>query len=253
MGDCCVVDLSGVNTVLFDVGGTLLRPYPNVSVVIARVLGRHGIDVDPADIDRNMFAFGEHYARVYGNDESLWSEDDRQREMWMAGYGLLLERVGITENVEQLVTDIYYEFDRPECWRAFDGVEETFAWLKDNGFRVGLVSNWGVGLEELMDGIGLGQYVDTVVASAVVGSHKPKPSMFYMALERLGAVPEETVHVGDHMVADVQGAAAVGIIPIHVSHGANAPWDPTVGQAEQDTVSITAIPQVRELLESSRQ
>jgi len=247
-----VSDLSGITTVFFDVGGTLLKPYPSVSIVMARVLGRHGIDADPAEIDRNMFAFGEHYAKVYSNDESLWSEDDRQREMWMIGYGILLERIGITENVEQLVTDIYYEFDRPECWEPFDGVRETFAWLKENGYKIGLISNWGVGLKEIMDGLGLGQHIDTVVASAVVGSHKPKPAMFYMALERLGSSPEESIHIGDHMDADVLAAARVGITPIHIVHDAVAPWDPTVGDANDETITIRSIPEVRALLEAAR-
>lgn len=238
-----------IRAVCFDVGGTLVQPYPSVGDVMARVLQRHDLDV-PADVlNASMVAFGEYYARVYDDDESLWSEDDRQRQMWMDGYSLVLNRSGVTDNIEQLVSDIYYEFDKPECWRLFDGVRETFAWLHEQGYRIALISNWGVGLGQIMDGLGLGEYIDTVIASAEVGSHKPKPSMFYMALERLGVAPEEAIHVGDHMTADVQAAQAVDITPVLIVHGGVAPWDPTAGVPADDVISVSSIPEVRDLLE----
>lgn len=243
---------SKIRAVFFDVGGTLAKPYPSVGTVMSRVLERHDLDVPAATLDDAMEAFSGYYAKVYDDDESLWSEDDRQRQMWMDGYSLVLERAGVTENLEELVTAIYYEFDNPECWRFFDGVVETFAWLKERGYGIALISNWGKGLEELMNGMGLGEYIDTVVASADVGTHKPKPAMFYIALERLGVAPEESIHIGDHATADVRGAAAVGITPILVQHGGIPPWDPTVGVADDGVHTITAIPQVIELLESGQ-
>lgn len=237
-----------IRAVFFDVGGTLATPYPSVGHVMSRVLARHDIEVPAERLNDAMGAFSGYYAKVYDNDESLWSEDDRQRQMWMDGYSLVLEHAGVTENVEQLVTDIYYEFDNPLCWRFFDGVVETFAWLKAEGYLIALISNWGKGLGELMNGMGLGAYIDTVVASADVGSHKPKPTMFYIALERLGLAPEEVIHVGDHATADVRGAAGVGITPVLVQHGGIPPWDPTVGTADSEVHTITAIPEVVTLL-----
>ena len=240
---------SRIRAVCFDVGGTLLKPYPSVGHVMSRVLARHDLDVTPEVLNDSMVAFGEYYARIYEKDESLWSEDDRQRQMWMDGYSLVLQRSGVTDNLEQLVSDIYYEFDKAECWQLFDGVADTFRWLSESGYRIALISNWGAGLSTLMDGLGLGTYIDAVIASAEVGTHKPKPAMFYMALERLGAAPEEAIHVGDHMTADVHASRSVGITPVLVVHGGVAPWDPTAGSTDGDVLSITAIPEVRDLLE----
>lgn len=243
---------STIRAVFFDVGGTLAKPYPSVGAVMSRVLARHNLDVTAERLNEAMEAFSGYYAKVYDDDESLWSEDDRQRQMWMDGYSLVLQRAGVTENLEELVTAIYYEFDNPECWRFFDDVVDTFAWLKERGYLVALISNWGKGLGELMEGMGLGGYIDTIVASADVGTHKPKPAMFYLALERLGVAPEEAIHIGDHATADVRGAAAVGITPILVQHGGIPPWDPTVGVADDGVQTITSIPQVIDLLKSGQ-
>jgi HAD superfamily hydrolase (TIGR01509 family) len=50
-----------------------------------------------------------------------------------------------------------------------------------------------------------------VVISMDTGARKPRPEIFRAALESLGAQPEQTLHVGDSLDADVAGAAALGM------------------------------------------
>jgi 2-haloalkanoic acid dehalogenase type II len=56
-----------------------------------------------------------------------------------------------------------------------------------------------------------------------VGAPKPKPAIFEAALQRAGLGPEQAVHIGDHAVDDVQGAAAVGMKTVWVNES-GAPW-----------------------------
>ncbi len=58
---------------------------------------------------------------------------------------------------------------------------------------------------------GLLAHFDGVVISMDVGIRKPRPEIFRAALESLGTSPEETLHVGDNLDADVAGAAALGM------------------------------------------
>ncbi len=58
---------------------------------------------------------------------------------------------------------------------------------------------------------GLLTHFDGVVISMDVGIRKPRPEIFRATLESLGTAPEETLHVGDNLEADVAGAAALGI------------------------------------------
>lgn len=58
---------------------------------------------------------------------------------------------------------------------------------------------------------GLLTHFDAVVISMDVGIRKPRPEIFRAALESLGTAPEETLHVGDNLEADVAGAAALGM------------------------------------------
>jgi putative hydrolase of the HAD superfamily len=50
----------------------------------------------------------------------------------------------------------------------------------------------------------------------VVGYEKPDPRIFHVALDKLGVAPERAVHVGDTACADIDGARAAGVRPLHL-------------------------------------
>ncbi|MEM9176543.1 MAG: HAD family hydrolase [Myxococcota bacterium] len=54
-------------------------------------------------------------------------------------------------------------------------------------------------------------HLASVVISEEVGIRKPRAEIFQAVIDELGIPPEELLHVGDNLVADVQGAAALGI------------------------------------------
>jgi putative hydrolase of the HAD superfamily len=82
--------------------------------------------------------------------------------------------------------------------------------LKAAGLQLAVVSNWDLGLHEHLRRLGVGELVDLVLTSAEAGAPKPAPEMFRLAVERLGAAAERTVHVGDSD-ADANGARAAGL------------------------------------------
>jgi HAD superfamily hydrolase (TIGR01549 family) len=86
-------------------------------------------------------------------------------------------------------------------------------------FALGLVSNFShaaTALDALRDA-GLAQQLDAIAISEQVGIRKPHPEIFQAALARLGLGPDEVVHVGDDLEADVGGAAQLGMRTIWVT------------------------------------
>lgn len=94
---------------------------------------------------------------------------------------------------------------------AFDlvpGGREACDDLSRAGLRLGVVSNWDIGLPEHLQRLGLDL---PVVTSAEAGAAKPDPAVFALALRRLEvADPARAVHVGDGP-ADEAGARAAGL------------------------------------------
>jgi len=70
--------------------------------------------------------------------------------------------------------------------------------------------------------IGLDRYFSFALSAADVRASKPAPDIFRAALDAAGVRPEESIHVGDNPVDDVQGASAVGMHTIWVKHGSSA-------------------------------
>ncbi|HEY7207908.1 MAG TPA: HAD-IA family hydrolase [Gaiellaceae bacterium] len=90
------------------------------------------------------------------------------------------------------------------------GALEACEALENAGLRVGVVSNWDIGLHEHLERLGLDGLLSTVVTSAEAGAPKPDPAVFRLALARLGVSAERAVHVGDSD-ADEFGARAAGM------------------------------------------
>lgn len=67
--------------------------------------------------------------------------------------------------------------------------------------------------------LGLGHYFDHVITLDDTGEKKPSPRPFRLALDRLGARPDEALMIGDWAERDVVGAKAVGIKTVFARYG----------------------------------
>lgn len=67
--------------------------------------------------------------------------------------------------------------------------------------------------------LGLDRFFSFGYCAADVGAGKPHPAMFERALEHAGVTAGQAVHVGDHPVDDVQGAAAAGMASVWLNAG----------------------------------
>ncbi len=94
----------------------------------------------------------------------------------------------------------------------FEGALETLATLAEN-YLLGALTNGNADFKKLQ----LDRFFSFGVSSADVGVGKPAPDMFINALNRADALAVEAIHVGDHLIDDIQGAATVGMHTIWVN------------------------------------
>ena len=210
------------DAVFFDVGNTLLYAYPSVGRVCEEILLASGRVHSLEEIEGLLPLIDGYYEDRYRSDDTFWTSDERAADVWTGMYSLLCRRLGIPEGeAVSLAHAVYDAFGDAARWRAYDDVAPAFERLRSAGVKVGIISNWDTRLEGVLDGLGLGALIDTVVSSAVVGLHKPDPRIFELACERLGVDPVTCAHVGDHYYSDVVGARAVGMRPVLIDrHGA---------------------------------
>ncbi len=113
--------------------------------------------------------------------------------------------------VEQAVADLERAC-LPEV-RMLPGAGHALERLRDAGYTLGVVSSAGYPpfVELALEAIGLRSFFSEVVTSAGEGLYKSDPELYRRAVTRLGASPQEAVHVGDHPAFDVEAAKAAGL------------------------------------------
>jgi FMN phosphatase YigB (HAD superfamily) len=101
-----------------------------------------------------------------------------------------------------------------------DGALEALEALRDSGLRLALISNTGrtpgQAMRKVIRKMGILDFFEVTTFSNEAGYLKPDSRIFEATLSRIGARPEQTVHVGDHDVLDVTGAKGYGMKSIKV-------------------------------------
>lgn len=98
--------------------------------------------------------------------------------------------------------------------RAVQGAPALLAAMRAHAPIVVVSNNLLVEQRDKVEQCGLAQHIDELVVSEEAGVAKPDPAIFRIALDRVGAGPEEAVMIGDSWAADVAGALAAGIVPV---------------------------------------
>ncbi len=92
-------------------------------------------------------------------------------------------------------------------------------------YRTCLISNGQADRQrEKLRRLSIDRFLDHVLISEEFGFQKPDPTIFRRALDLTDAVPHQSVMIGDNALADIAGAAALGIRTIWVNlHGWELP------------------------------
>lgn len=116
--------------------------------------------------------------------------------------------------------------------------------LKGRGCELGVVSNFYGNIEAVLEEFSLRELFSVVVESATEGIRKPDPRLLGLCLERMNAIPEETLVVGDHLTKDIQPAQTLGCKTVWIK---GEPWSDEHDNLSAITPDYT-IAKLRELL-----
>lgn len=198
-----------IEAVFLDVGGVFHLP---VHEPIVGALRERGIEIDPDLLDRAHYAGAAAYRR--GHNQKV--------HPYIVGYAGAL---GIgDDSLEPAIDALGRVFRNPGVWaRIIPGSIEGLRRLAETKVALAIVSNADGTmearlLEEKICQVGEGEGVPVVMVcdSTAVGVAKPDPGIFKIALDAVGVAPENAVHVGDTVEADVKGALAAGVTPLHI-------------------------------------
>ncbi len=189
-----------IQAITFDVGGTLIRPWPSVGHVYAEAAAYHGHPgLSPATLNQRFTEAWRHL-KGFQHTRSEWAA------LVDATFGELVAPPPSRTFFDQL----YERFGEPGAWQIFPDVFPTLNALARSGIKLGVISNWDERLRPLLRMLELENFFAAVAISCEVGSPKPNPPIFLKAAAVLGLPPQTILHVGDSVEMDVVGASKAG-------------------------------------------
>jgi putative hydrolase of the HAD superfamily len=201
--------MTPLRAVFLDIGDTVLRANPSWEGVYTLALEEYGVQVAPEalrDALRNTYHHGG-----YGFDQGFEATPETSFRRTVEMDQRALTQLGVGPMPDEFFRRLSELFLLVSSWHVFPDAMPTLEALHSRGLVVGAVSNWIWQLPELLHSLELVSLFDFVAASARVGYEKPHPEIFRHALQEAGVGPEEALHVGDHLDADVAGAQAAGL------------------------------------------
>ena len=171
------------------------------------------------DSERAGFECWSEVAKTYGfNDitalyrECIGCSRVRVEKLVKAVFGEDFPYDRFRQQVFELYTERYGGGKMP----LKTGAREILEYLKTKGIRTAIASSSDREMVcSLLDGAGLTEYFDEIVAGDMVTRSKPEPDIFLAACRLLGTAPERTVAVEDSYNG-IRAAHAGGLRPVMV-------------------------------------
>lgn len=169
--------MTEVDTVLFDLDGTLVDTAPDMARALDRVLADAGRPPLAPEVVRPHVSRGAAGLLALAFGDTL---DDGEHERLRADFLR------------------YYCAHLASASRPFPGITDLLARIEAAGMRWGVVTNkpgWLTG--PLLAELGLAARAACVVAGDTLERRKPDPAPLLHACEQAGSAPERAVYVGD--------------------------------------------------------
>ncbi len=188
--------------VIFDVGGTLVgfeedTPFNEfLAAVQAAQPFKSGVELRQRMM--TILSTRRHEAVGLGHNQAI-------EQWWLTIFDELLpDNPNLARGMWELFRCNYFESLFPDTLPALQT-------LQARGVPLGIISNYGTGLLDLLLQFDLACYFNFAIVSAHEGLAKPDPRIFEMALQAAGVTANRALYVGDNVTDDIEGARRVGM------------------------------------------
>jgi len=205
---------TSIHVIFFDAAETLFH----INGSVASIYLDHAVQYGFRHIPDSQTLIAQAFQRAF-HDASppVFAETDPlklkqcERLWWFDIVHNVFYRVGMFERFDEFFEQVFRVFEDPRSWALFPETHAVLTRLREEGFELGIVSNFDSRIFPVMRGLGIDRLFDSMTIASLARAAKPASKIFEVALEKHAANPEEAMHVGDSVRDDVEGATKAGL------------------------------------------
>jgi len=236
-----------IRAAFFDAAGTLFEPREPVGLTYARLARDFGLDA-PEDAVAAGFrrAFAAAPGLAFGPGRGHDELRGLEREWWRRRVGETFAPIGAFPDFDVFFDALFAHFADPGHWVADLEAAPTLQRLKNDGIKLGVISNFDYRLYRILDGLELTRYFDSITISSEAGYAKPRLEVFQAALKRAGLSAHRAMHIGDSEHLDFAPAAAIGMAAVLIDREDKQAMPSVAGRTARIS-SLASVPQVAQV------
>jgi putative hydrolase of the HAD superfamily len=233
------------HVVFFDAADTLFHVKGSVGEAYLSHARKYGVTV-------GREAIQEAFTRAFADaPPPVFAVNDPQeikaceRLWWFDVVHNVFYRVGIFEGFDDYFDEVFAYFSRPDAWELYPDTLPALRGLETRGVELGIISNFDSRLYEILLGLGIDRFFESVTISSFAGAAKPSARIFQRAIQKHGVEAKDALHVGNSLREDVQAALAAGVGGVLLDRTGTA-------EPRQDAVTIKSLDELLALLDASQ-
>ncbi|NCG35615.1 MAG: HAD-IA family hydrolase [Dehalococcoidales bacterium] len=203
-----------IKYIFFDIYGTLAGFHPTRESIQKKILEKHKIYLNKAQISLGYKEADEFMAyqkkikplRMMSNDE---------KELFFVKYeSKILEKYNIYKKKSEILK-IWSEITNEKYkLQIFNDVYRNLEYLKGKNILAAGITNMESKGDQLIHTLKLNNHLEFIVTSKDADSEKPDSKIFNFCLDKANILPENVIIVGDQIESDILGAVKARIKPI---------------------------------------
>ena len=190
--------------ILIDLDGTLIDSVPDLAYCVDEMMKQIDMPVRGVDAVRNWVGNGVETLTERALVNAVEGTPDA--DLKAKAYPIFLE---------------LYKHNNSQRSCVYDGVKEGLQWMKDNGYRIGCVTNKAEAFTvPLLKSKGLFDLFEVIVSGDTCEKKKPDPMPLLHAAKLLNVDPNNALMLGDSR-SDVKAARAANFNIFCMTYGYN--------------------------------
>ncbi len=203
------------DTVIFlDAVGTIIGVKDGVGEIYSEFAHKFGVECDPVQVNAAFYqefkasdpcVFPGVASAEIPEQEYQWWRRINQRTFTQIG------KIADFKDFEGFFQALYAYFSTTAAWEVYPDTLVALDRWQQQGFTLGILSNFDTRLYAVLDALDLRKYFSSVTISTEAGAAKPSHLIFQQALSQHNCLASNAWHIGDSELEDYQGATAAGL------------------------------------------